>query len=83
VLKQHHDEKPKYYEHYDVNDNKTCQEKLLSSMEYHFDLLDLQNENVDNDFEMQYCYVTYEVYFFILPDHNKSPIYVTPKKASI
>ena len=54
MLKQHHNEKLKYCEHYNVNDNRTHQEKLLDSVEYHFDLLDLQNENVGNDFEMQH-----------------------------
>ena len=52
VLKQHRDEEPMYCEYYGVNDSRTHQEKLLGGVEHYFGPLNLQNENIDNDYKM-------------------------------
>jgi len=52
-------------------------------VEHYFGLLNWQNENEDNDYEIQHYLVIYEGDFYVLPDHNKSLTGVIFEEASI
>jgi hypothetical protein len=82
MLKQYLDEEPTFCVYYDANGNMTYQEKLLGGVKRHFDLLDWQNDSGDIDNEMQCCLVICGEYFYVLPDHSKSPSGVIAEEAS-
>jgi len=52
-------------------------------VKHHFSLLNWQNKNENNDYEMQHYLVIHGGDFYILPDHNKSPTGVVFEEASI